>query len=133
MARKRQKIPFKLQIMSTDTSPALGSLGETCKNVGGILGRQTKAGMTTRFENADCSCGGENANCFKCDGTGYYRREIVEKMQTEPASSVSKLRSGNVNSTQVEAHFSNDARGGLYGLRECGRFSSNPLHDDYDN
>ncbi len=134
MSKSRKKLkPLKLQNMPADISPALGGLGETCVNEGAVLGRETKAGMTIRYESAACSCRGENANCFKCDGTGYYRREIVEKMQPESVFAVSKLRGGSANSTNVEAHFSNDARGGVYGLRENGRFLSNPLHDDFDN
>jgi hypothetical protein len=133
MAKKRKKTPLKLQNMAADTSPALGSLGESCVNEGAVLGRQTKAGMTVRYESAACSCGGENANCFKCDGSGYYRREIVEKMKPQSLSTSPKLRNESATTPGAETHFSNDSRGGAHGIRESGRFSSNPLHDDYDN
>lgn len=133
MTRKRKLRPSKFQSMAEDTSPQLRSLGETSANEGQVLGRQTKAGMTIRYENAACSCGGENANCFKCDGTGYYRREIVETIDFDPTGKIAKFRSEIVSRPKPEAHFSNDTRGGEYGLRERGRFASSPLHDDYDN
>jgi hypothetical protein len=135
--RKKKKSPVKLsnlQNMNDDNSPQLGSLGETSLNEGKILGRMTKAGMTIRYESAPCTCGGENSNCFKCDGGGYYRREIVEKMKHESSVAVSNPRGRRPQDfTESETRFSNDARGGEYGIRESGRFASNPLHDDHDN
>ena len=32
-----------------------------------------------------------------------------------------------------EVSLSNDFRGGIFGIRENGRFESSPLEDDYDN
>ena len=134
MARRGRKgSPQKLQNMKPDTSPQMGGLGESWLNEGKVLGRTTKAGMTIRYENAACSCYGENSNCFKCDGTGYYRREVVEKMRSKPLISAPRLCGESSCLFDSENQFSNDARGGDYGIRESGRFSSNPLHDDHDN
>ncbi len=134
MARRNKKSPpLKLQNMKADKSPQMGGLGESCLNEGKVLGRMTKAGMTIRYENAVCSCAGENSNCFKCDGTGYYRREVVESMKHVATVAVSNQREQSHISPKPETRFSNDARGGEYGIRESGRFASNPLYDDYDN
>ena len=134
MARRYKKgLPLKLQNMKADKSPQMGGLGESCLNEGKVLGRMTKAGMTIRYENAACSCGGENSNCFKCDGTGYYRREVVETMKLAPSVAVSGSLGRSEKLPESETRFSNDARGGGYAIREGERFASNPLHDDYDN
>jgi len=65
--------------MPLDHTPQLPSLGDSALLEGKTLGKSEKAGMTIRYEVARCSCQGENENCFKCDGTGYYRREVVEQ------------------------------------------------------
>lgn len=75
-----------------------------------------------------CSCEGENENCFKCNGTGFYKRKMVTNID-ECQDRVQEKRIYKTNSTQ-ESQFSNDQRGGIYGIREQGRFSSNPLHEE---
>ena len=73
---------------------------------------------------AKCSCHGENSSCFKCGGTGFYEKRIapgvVDLLRKAPA-------------WHSEVSFSNDSRGGAYGIRENGRFESSPLEDDYDS
>ena len=71
---------------------------------------------------AKCSCNGENSNCFKCNGSGYYERKLAPGAQAFEQ----------VPQTQTEVRFSNDPRGGIFGIRENGRFASLPLADDYD-
>jgi hypothetical protein len=96
--------------------------------VGSYLGSQKRAGMQVHFEKSECSCCGANERCSRCNGTGYYAKQVVDLM-TEMVSSA-PIRGKSV--AKQESTFSNDARGGIYGIRESGRFSSNPLHDDHD-
>lgn len=73
-----------------------------------------------------CSCGGENANCFKCFGTGFYEKKEVLELQLPLTTKSVPARTD-----RLPTAFSADARGGGYAIRESGRFLSNPLHDDY--
>lgn len=136
-SRKRQgntkAYAFRPQVMQDDGKPVLGGLGDVWGNEGSVLGHSTKGGMTIRYEIASCSCAGENSSCFKCDGTGYYRREVVEAVSNSKNQMANTLRVASRNGVSSENGFSNDSRGGDSGVREKGRFSSNPLHDDYDN
>jgi hypothetical protein len=80
---------------------------------------------------AQCACAGENTNCFKCDGTGYYEREVLADPPVEGA--VDRLRRAADQASAAEVGFSKDPRGGeTYTVREHGRYGSNPLHDDHD-
>jgi hypothetical protein len=97
--------------------------------VGTYLGASTSGQQAVTYEKASCSCGGENENCFKCDGTGFYTKQVVEHSE-DLRPPLSKLR--NTGSVLAESSFSNDARGGEYGIRERGRYGSNPLHDDHE-
>jgi hypothetical protein len=119
--------------MPADPSPQLPSLGDAALHEGEMLGRMNSAGMTIRYESAACTCGGENENCFKCDGTGYYRRQMVEVYLHGVTSSRVSEGLRRMKDGSLETTFSNDGRGGDYGVREKGRFSSNPLHDDHDS
>ena len=98
--------------------------------VGTPLGKATKGQLAITYEQAACSCGGENEKCFRCDGTGYYTKQVVPPSANSPSSMHSNLRLKN--QASAESSFSNDARGGDYGIRERGRFGSNPLYDDHD-
>ena len=82
---------------------------------------------TTTIE-AKCSCEGENENCFRCDGTGLYKSNIIINLE-ECRDRVQEKVIQKIDSIQ-ESNFSNDQRGGIYGIRERGRFSSNPLYDE---
>jgi len=77
---------------------------------------------------AKCSCDGENENCFRCNGTGFYKRLIVTNIE-ECQERIQEKTIHNTNSIQ-ESQFSNDQRGGIYGVREYGRYSSNPLYEE---
>jgi len=83
----------------------------------------------TKFVNVQskCSCGGENENCFKCDGTG-----IETKRLATTAGCDTTLFSKNAGVVNL-AHYANDSRGEPFLVREKGRFDSSPLHDDYDD
>ena len=98
--------------------------------VGTHLGKVTVGQLAITYEQASCSCGGENEKCFRCDGTGYYTKQVVSTSVNSPSSILRNIRLNNQASTEIS--FSNDARGGEYGIREQGRFGSNPLHDDHD-
>lgn len=99
--------------------------------IGSSLGKATKGKLAINYEKASCSCGGENENCFKCDGTGFYTKQVVqESSRTLPVPRNSNLRSKNQQLS--ESSFSNDSRGGDYGIRECGRYGSIPLYDDHE-
>ncbi|WP_314323532.1 hypothetical protein [Comamonas aquatica] len=77
---------------------------------------------------AKCSCEGENENCFRCNGTGFYKSRMVTNIE-ECQDRIQEKRNHQKNSTQ-ESQFSNDQRGGIYGIREHGRYSSNPLYEE---
>ncbi|MGJ7553316.1 hypothetical protein ACSFBI_04935 [Variovorax sp. RB3P1] len=98
--------------------------------IGTPLGKSTKGQLAITYEQAACSCGGENEKCFRCDGTGFYTKQVVPTSANSPSSVHSNLRLKNQPPT--ESSFSNDARGGDYGIRERGRYGSNPLYDDHE-
>lgn len=125
---KKSRLPnFQPQAMPTESAPQMVSLGDAAGAVGKVLGRRKVAGLTIRYEVACCACAGTNERCFKCDGTGFYRRELVES-----ASDVVDFPIGSSRS-RTEIGFASDSRGGGYGVRELGRFASGPDHDDHDN
>jgi hypothetical protein len=72
----------------------------------------------------DFSCRGNNASYFRCDGRGYYEKKA-------PIKSASKTVLPEIGARSIARH-ENDSRGGSYGVRENGRFLSNPDHDTYD-
>lgn len=113
-------------------TPTAASLGEAVSKEGKAVGTVTKAGMRVRYENAPCTCGGLNENCFRCDGTGYYTREIVESF-VQPNQIDEIRKHGARTATPQEISFSNDPRGDNRAIREIGRFESSPLRDDHDS
>ena len=74
----------------------------------------------------NCSCGGENERCYRCDGRGYY-----EISPQRAARNAAPLGANAATSGGSSAGFSSDPRGGAYGIRELGRFPSAPDSDDY--
>ncbi|GAA0421325.1 hypothetical protein GCM10009094_27020 [Massilia aurea] len=68
---------------------------------------------------------GNNATCFRCDGRGYYEKK-------SPIKTTSQTVSPEIGARSIVRHES-DSRGGSYGVRENGRFLSNPDHDAYDD
>lgn len=89
---------------------------------------KTSPKIKTISIDAQCSCKGENENCFKCNGTGFYKRKIITNIE-ECQDRVQEKTIYKSNSIQ-ESQFSNDSRGDIYGIRESGRYSSNPLHEE---
>lgn len=84
--------------------------------------------VVTAFVDAACSCGGENEKCYKCNGTGIYKKEVVDNIdECQDRLQVRQAFSAN---PKQESQFSNDQRGGSFGIREQGRFSSNPHFDE---
>lgn len=77
--------------------------------------------MTT----VDCSCNGDNPNCFRCDGRGYYERAATPSAPAKPMTPTSAAKS-------IVRH-EHDSRGGNFALRENGRFLSNPEYDNHDD
>ncbi len=112
------KTTYRLDEIVSAPDRALG-LGELSKSEG--QPKSAPGGIT--LVPTKCSCRGENQNCFRCDGTGFYERAIVS--YTSP----NNLQNS---STRQEVTFSIDSRGGKYSIRENGRFESSPLEDDYD-
>jgi hypothetical protein len=78
---------------------------------------------------APCTCRGENANCFKCFGTGVYEKELIVNPPSSPFLPTN--RNGSSKKSRTLGGFASDFRGDDYSIRESGRFSSFPLHDDY--
>ena len=127
---KSRPRPAHLQdrkITENEPSPKFG------EENGVILKKEKSNGIEIRYEQALCSCNGNNERCMRCDGTGYYVKKIIEESDKNSSNFYirSKIKFNNSSSTQ-ESNFSNDFRGDDHGIRECGRFNSNPLHDDYD-
>lgn len=75
-----------------------------------------------KTETIDCTCHGDNANCFRCDGRGFYER--VASAFSKPVP-VATGRSAEI------VKYESDGRGGSYAVRESGRFLSNAEHDDF--
>ena len=76
-----------------------------------------------------CSCMGENENCYRCYGTGIYERKVLKSSTT-----TLEFNRQDINTNPLKpASFSSDSRGGVYGIREDGRFASLPKHDNYDD
>lgn len=100
--------------------------------VGTILGHERKPGMRVHFEQAECSCNGDNDRCSRCDGTGYYTKEVVDQFIGTPPTPRLNDPLGTRQHSKHESTFSNDQRGGIYGIRESGRYSSNPDHDNHE-
>lgn len=99
--------------------------------IGATLEKRRQGQLVIVFEKAVCSCGGENENCYRCDGTGFYVKKVMQDTsKLPPVSPNSRLRTRN--QAPAESTFSNDARGGEYGIREQGRYGSSPLHDDHE-
>lgn len=82
-------------------------------------------GSAVPMISVDCSCMGNNATCFRCDGRGYYEKKAPIKTTSQTALPETSARS-------IVRH-EDDSRGGNYGVRENGRFLSNPDHDAYDD
>jgi hypothetical protein len=117
----------RVQMNAPDNTPPLPGLGAAFQQVGTSLGVVQKAGLVINYEPAACSCGGENPNCCKCDGTGVYRREtVLGYANGPPPPPAVRRRAGDARS---ESTFSNDPRGDQRGIREEGRFESNPHYD----
>jgi len=93
----------------------------------GIAPRQHQKKTKTKLIRAACTCGGENENCFKCFGTGFYDKEIL----VTPPFDSSNTRSSSAKKPSGLGSFASDSRGHNYSIREGGRFSSFPLHDDF--
>jgi hypothetical protein len=86
-----------------------------------------KKGVT--LVRAPCTCRGENENCFKCFGTGLYEKELIANPPSSPLLPIT--RNGSSKKSRTLGGFASDFRGDDYSIREGGRFSSSPLHDDY--
>ncbi len=100
--------------------------------IGSILKIEKSNEAITKYEQAACSCNGENERCFKCNGTGFYIKKIIEELSIPTSKTTKSSRSAKKTRSIQESSFSNDPRGNDYGIRENGRFSSNPLYDDHD-
>lgn len=120
---KNETIKENLQhgeINTFDISAPLGT------KIGTVLKKSNENGREINYEQAECSCLGENERCNRCFGSGYYTKKIIEETNKKPIKEKAKT------SNSIEVNFSNDMRGNSFSIRELGRFSSNPLHDDYD-
>ena len=94
----------------------------------GVIVKQEKVNKKTiTYKQSECSCYGSNERCIRCDGTGFYLKKIVEELVDLLPKKIERK-----NKKFSEVNFSNDQRGDSFGIREIGRFSSNPLHDDHD-
>ena len=102
------------------------------EKAGVVLKQEESNGVKIRYEQSLCSCNGNNERCMRCDGTGYYVKKIIENSDLSAYKLYNKAYAKYNSKTTQESGFSNDSRGGFYGVREQGRFVSNPLHDDHD-
>lgn len=104
------------------------SLGEMANSSGTQIEAQKSIETGTAEYTAECSCRGFNQNCFRCDGTGYYQRKILLEAKSQSHPNITRSKT----TPKPETTFSSDSRGGFYGIRENGKFSSNPISDNYD-
>ena len=95
-------------------------------NSGQILSTAYEGGVIISHIQSECTCGGINERCIKCDGTGYCAKKIIE------SGHINHESPRTIKTSKQEVSFSNDPRGGVYGIRENGRFFSNPSHDDHE-
>lgn len=79
----------------------------------------------TRIE-IQCSCGGENSRCFRCDGRGYYEGPTNGRGGESTQHEVRV-----VTGSGFIATYAADSRGADRTVREKGRFPSLPSYDDY--
>lgn len=127
--RRRRQKPSNLQAGGIDRNIPVSALGTL---TGTILGKEKKPGMHVHYEQAECTCNGNNERCSRCDGTGFYTKELVDQFLGTPSTPwVNNSSRLSIRSTQ-ESTFSNDQRGDTYAIRERGRYGSNPLHDDHE-
>ena len=111
--------------------PTLG-LGALAAGEGAIAETLHLSGRVVRWQSVRCSCSGENEHCFKCDGTGYFQRELAAGVDVTHLD-IPNLASKGLLKPGVESAYSKDSRGGdIYSIREAGRFASSPLRDDHD-
>lgn len=86
-------------------------------------GRQTSSWRQRREDTVEieveCSCRGENENCYRCYGTGVHKKRVPRTSIAQHATPKSL------------ANFASDSRGDAYSIRENGRFASAPDEDDY--
>lgn len=102
------------------------TLGDASTHVGKVLGTRNEGSLLVSRRIEPCTCGGNNENCFKCGGTGYYIREaVVDGANRGPAPTVATREYRSL------AGFASDDRAGPYNIREKGRFDSRPLCDDF--
>ena len=123
MARKRKQKKRSSAVPMPAGTKGIGSL---VSSVGLTTATSLSAsGQTVLKQVVQCSCGGENSNCFKCDGIGYYEREVrlQDGVLVDTRSSFAAAR---CRANAQEVGFSGDALGGSYGIREHGRFASPP-------
>ena len=127
--KKRKRVSTTFQHGDVSPSRPTVSLGS---DVGTVIGTERKPGMHVHYEKAECPCNGDNERCSRCDGTGYYTKEVVDQFTGTPSKPWVSESSRFGNRSIQESTFSNDQRGDIYGIRERGRYGSNPLYDDHD-
>lgn len=88
--------------------------------------KESKPTMTTRVP---CTCGGENENCYRCYGSGFFEKQVNADDPTQ-SSSYNRV-TPQYGTTSTVANFASDSRGIPYTIRERGRFDSSPVEDDY--
>ncbi len=130
VTHRSEKTTLSVKPTSREEIPSLG-MGYAASHQGKTVGHTVVAGHNISYVVSECTCGGENPNCFKCDGTGFCLVERIGNEVTLPIKK-KKNRTKSVKTPALsEASFSSDSRGGSYSIREQGRFTSNPEHDDY--
>lgn len=133
MSVKKHRVPMPKWVAEKTIKYERKNKSTTSKKFGKQANQPNKETTnTSRIQittiEAKCSCEGENENCFRCDGTGFYKSKLITNLE-ECRDRVQEKVIQKIDSTQ-ESNFSNDQRGGIYGIRERGRFSSNPLYDE---
>jgi hypothetical protein len=119
----------------TNTKPtAEPSLGEMIKSAGKFIPK-TSSSPDSSIQKyiSTCSCQGINQNCFKCNGSGYCERDIIADPSMQNNSPITNSLNSKKHPPKSETSFAADSRGGIYSIRENGRFMSNPIEDDFDN
>lgn len=85
MGRKRKRWPSLASILGIPVTKPRAKSGL----VGSLKSRSPSVRKRTITFRAPCTCRGENKNCYKCFGTGFYEKEVLKDLAWRHQSSYS--------------------------------------------
>ena len=109
MAKKRKK-DRRFGLVDIIARPVVQLKKSPAPYMLGLLARTRRTPTVVR---APYSCGGENENCYKCYGTGFYDKELTEDAAKSLVASGKKGKPKNGKTSNLGA-FASDSRGADY-------------------